>query len=164
MSINCFRVLVLSFLVVLSFQSNAQETAAANKRILLKQAIDSKRFVFQAQSARSAKGKTVTLTGGYHFILVGDSLAMDLPYYGKSYTSTTYGESDLSNRFQSTHFSYTADTTKKGGWQIKILPVNESKASRIYLSVESNGSCSLNVQSSTRQQISYYGSVEALKN
>lgn len=163
MSIDRLRVFIAGVFVILSFRGRAQETAAADKKLLLKQAIDSKQFVFQAQSARSAKGKTVMLTGGYHFILMGDSLAMDLPYYGKSYTTTTYGVSDLSNRFQSTHFSYTADTTKKGGWQIKIVPVNESKASRIYLSVESNGSCSLSVQSNTRQQISYYGSVEALK-
>ncbi len=124
----------------------------------LKSLIESKKYQFSARSATSMRGKTVQLNPGYFLKINGDSLFVDLPYYGRSST-VDYPATDVSVQFNSTRFAYKEDSTKKGGWEITIQPNNESKANKITLSVTSSGSCSVYISSNTRQAISYYGSI-----
>lgn len=130
-----------------------QESAAQ-----LKGWIDSKKFRFHALSATSMKGRTRQLTSEYFLIMNNDSLQVDLPYYGRSYT-TSYPPTDLSVQFTTTQFSYESEASKKGGWNITIKPKNESSASKIYLSVTSSGYCTVQVSSNSRELISYYGTI-----
>jgi hypothetical protein len=130
-----------------------------DKYAQLKSMIDSRHFQFHALSATSMKGKTVQLSSEFFLKLNKDSLDVDLPYYGRSYTAD-YPGTDVSVRFKSNQFTYSADSTKKGGWEIAIIPKNESKANKIYMSITSSGYCSLNISSNNRQAISYYGYIK----
>ncbi len=156
------RLLALGLLFICSIHGHAQDSTANAQKTSLKDWISSKQYRFHAQSATSQRGKTIQLTSDYFLLVNGDSLQLDLPYYGRAYTSS-YGSSDVSLRFKSNQFSYSMDTTKKGGWEITIVPKNEQKASKIYISTGASGYTSINVMSNTRQPISYYGTIEELK-
>jgi Domain of unknown function (DUF4251) len=162
MLLNKFHRLLLPFLILLSIESVAQngtDQKKLDKQVQLKSMIDSKHFQFHALSATSMKGKTVQLTSEYSLKLNKDSLNVDLPYYGRSYTAD-YPGTDVSVRFKSNQFTYSSDSTKKGGWEITIIPKNESKANKIYMAVTSSGYCTVNINSNTRQSISYYGYIK----
>jgi hypothetical protein len=157
-----FHWLLLPFLILLFIDSDAQngtDQEKMEKQAQLKSMIDSKHFQFHALSATSMKGKTVQLTSEYSLKLNKDSLNVDLPYYGRSYTAD-YPGTDVSVRFKSNQFTYSSDSTKKGGWEITIIPKNESKANKIYMAVTSSGYCTVNISSNTRQSISYYGYIK----
>jgi hypothetical protein len=152
--------LLLLVLTLIGQHSLAQTSTSDQKDqvkyVRLKNLIDSKKYQFNARSATSMRGKTVQLTSGYSLKINGDSLFVDLPYYGRSST-VDYPSSDVSVSFNSNQFTYKADSAKKGGWEITIQPKNESKATKINLSITSSGSCIVNITSSTRQSISYFG-------
>ena len=147
----------MPLLTIICLHSKAQSGTDQQKH--LKILIDSKKYGFNAQSATAKKGRTVQLTSGYGLKLNNDSLHVDLPYYGRAYT-TSYPASrdDTGIQFNSHDFSYLADTTKKGGWEITIKPKG-AKVSVIYLSISSTGYCTVRISSSDRDPISYYGTI-----
>jgi hypothetical protein len=155
--------ILLAILVIISIHGEGQSGASSGKQdqyVQLKNLIDSRKFSFHAISATSMKGMTKNLTGEYFLKLNKDTLQTDLPYYGRSFT-TSYPPTDLSVQFTTTQFSYVADSAKKGGWSITIVPKNENSASKIYMSVTSSGYCTVQVSSNSRQPISYYGTITA---
>ncbi len=162
----CMKIyrLLLPFLTLLCLHSSAQsgsDQAKQNSYQKLKHGIDAKQFHFLATSATGSKGKTLQLTGGYFIFLGGDSLTVALPFFGSEYQSSHYGASkeDAGINFHTHQFSYKADTTKKGGWDITIQPEGQKSASRIYLSISSSGSCRAAVNSSGRSNMTFYGNV-----
>lgn len=143
-----------------SAQSNSDQVKQSNYQ-KLKHGIDLKQFHFIAKSATTSKGRTIQLTGSYFLFLGGDSLTVNLPFFGTAYSSSHYGESkeDAGINFHTNQFSFSSDTTKKGGWYITIQPKGQSSASRIYLSISSTGSCRTSINSSSRSNITFYGTV-----
>jgi hypothetical protein len=162
----CMKIyrLLLPFLMIICLHSSAQSNSDQTKQSSyqkLKRGIDSKQFHFLATSATTSKGRTVQLTGSYFIFLGGDSLTVALPFFGTAYQSSHYGASkeDAGINFHTHQFSYKADTTKKGGWNITIQPDGQKSASRIYLSISSTGSCRTSVSSSERSNMTFYGNV-----
>jgi hypothetical protein len=158
------RLLVPLFLIIHG-QGMGQSTADQKKideYNQLKNRIESKQFYFHTQSATTQKGKTIQLTSEYFLKLNNDSLQADLPYYGRAY-SAPYGSTDQALLFKTTEFKYSADSTKKGGWNILIEPKNVSGISKINMSVTSTGYCTTHIISNTRSAISFYGTIEDYK-
>ncbi len=155
------RWIVFALLLTSYFKNEAQNNGETNKINPLKDLIESKRYRFHPLSANTSKGRTIQITSEYFLIVHQDSLQVDLPYFGQSYTAE-YGGGDQGFQFKSLDFSYTSDTTKKGGWEITIVPKNESKANKIFISVGSGGYGTVNVLSNSRQSISYYGTIEPI--
>jgi hypothetical protein len=157
--------LTLPLIAFLYLRGNAQSGADQQKQDnynQLKVMIQSRKFRFNAQSATSMKGRSIQLNSEYSLQLNNDSLNVDLPYYGRAY-SAPYNSSEGAMQFSTNEFSYTADTTKKGGWEISIKPKDQSKANTINLTVSSSGYCTVHVTSSSRQAISYYGTIIPIK-
>jgi Domain of unknown function (DUF4251) len=159
------KLLLLPFLTILCLHISAQSNSDQAKQSSyqkLKHGIDSKQFHFLATSVTGSKGKTAQLTGGYFVFVGGDSLTVALPFFGTSNTSAGhYGASneDAGINFHTHKFSYKADTTKKGGWDITIQPEGQNSASRISLSITSSGSCRTVVNSNARSTMFFYGNV-----
>jgi len=151
------RILLLTFISLISLNAESQSEADQKKQPL-KSLIESKKFAFIALSATSKKGKTVQLSPGYGLKIDGDNLQADLPYYGRAYTTTYPPDKNGGIQFNSSDFSYQADTTKKSGWEITLKPKG-LPVSAIYLSISSNGFCSVRINSSDRDPISYYGTI-----
>jgi hypothetical protein len=153
--------LLLPFIFLACLQGFSQSDAEQKKQDQfnqLKTRIDTRKFRFHALSATSMKGMTRQLTSDYFLNLNNDSLSVDLPYYGRSFT-TNYPPTDLTTEFKTTQFSYQTDTLKKGGWDITIVPKNQSNASKISLSITTSGYCTVRVSSNSREPISYYGMI-----
>src|ERR1700722_18554873 len=101
-----FHRLLLPLLILLFIGGAAQngtDQKNQDKHAQLKGMIDSKYFQFHALSATSMKGKTVQLSSEYSLKLNKDSLKVDLPYYGRSYTAD-YPGTDVSVQFNSNQF------------------------------------------------------------
>ncbi len=159
------HLLLLPFVTVLYLHSSAQSNSDQEKQTSyqkLKHGIDAKQFHFLASSATGSRGKTAQLTGAYFVFMGGDSLTVALPFFGTSNSSAGhYGASseDAGINFHTHKFTYKADTTKKGGWEITIQPEGQSSASKISLSITSSGTCRTIVNSSTRSTMSFNGKV-----
>ena len=156
--------LILPFLMIICLHSSAQsksDQAKQDSYQKLKHGIDSKQFHFLATSATTAKGKTVQLNPGYFIFISGDSLTVALPFFGTDNQSSHYGASkeDAGINFHTNQFSYKADSTKKGGWDITLQPQGQKSANKIFLSITSSGSCRTTVNSSGRSSITFYGNV-----
>ncbi len=161
MSFYKYSRLLLPFLILICLQGFSQSGAEQKKQNQynqLKNQIDSRKFRFHALSATSMKGMTRQLTSDYFLKLNNDSLSVELPYYGRSFTAN-YPPTDLSTEFKTTQFSYESDTLKKGGWDISIVPKNQSNASKISLSITTSGYSTVRVSSNSREPISYYGTI-----
>lgn len=163
MSSSKFGRVLLPFLTVICLNSFAQSGADQKKQdnyAQLKNLVDSKKFRFHALSATAQKGRTVQLTSGYYLKLNSDSLGVDLPYYGRAYSSD-YGSTDVSVQFKTNQFTYSADSVKKGGWDITIVPKNQPKANKIFISITASGYSTVQITSNSRQAVSYYGNITA---
>jgi hypothetical protein len=154
------RLLLLMFMFTFlhSYSQTEAEQKKQDQYNQLKNQINSRKFRFHALSATSMKGMTRQLTSDYFLKLDNDNLSVDLPYYGRSFT-TNYPPTDLTTEFKTTQFSYQSDTLKKGGWDITIVPKNQSNASKIRLSITTSGYCTVQVSSNSREPISYYGTI-----
>ena len=153
--------LLLPFIILAGLQGFSQSGAEQKRQDQyshLKSQIDSTKFHFHALSATSMKGITRQLTSEYFLKMNKDSLSVELPYYGRSFT-TNYPPTDLTIEFKTTQFSYKSDTLKKGGWDIVIVPKNQSNASKINLTITISGYCTVRVSSNSREPISYYGTI-----
>jgi hypothetical protein len=157
--------LLLPFLTILCLHISAQSNSDQEKQASyqkLKRGIDAKQFHFLATSATGSRGRTTQLTGGYFLFLGGDSLTVALPFYGsETQSGGHYGASkeDAGINFHTHKFTYKADSTKKGGWDITITPEGQKSASRIFLSISSTGSCRTSINSSGRSNMTFYGNV-----
>lgn len=155
--------ILLFALVLMCLNGQAQTTSDQKKAeayTLLKSRIESRQFRFKARSATTQRGKTINLTTEYFLQIDQDSLSVDLPYYGRAYSST-YPGSDPGLSFNTIQFSYQADTLKKGGWNIVIQPKNPSGVNKISMDITTSGYCIVRVNSNNRDMISFYGTIAA---
>lgn len=155
----------LSFLFLSVFTrfnlAQAQEetkNATANATTNL---VNSKRYVFVAETVTPMGGGMRSLTSYYDFTVAGDTLISGLPYFGRSY-SAPMSSSDAGINFKSTEFSYTIKEKEKGGWDIEIEPQRVASAKKINLFISDNGYASLQVISNNRQPISFSGHIREI--
>ena len=130
---------------------------AQDKDADIKSLIESKRFVFKAQTVSPPSMPLRQLTGdNYDLKILGDSLISYLPYFGRAYTAPSPGTTGGYN-FTSTKFDYTTKARKKGGWDILLKPTDVTDFREFDLTVSKNGTASLRALSNNRQLISYNG-------
>ena len=121
----------------------------------VKEMVDSKRFVFQAQSMTPLKGSMRTLSPGYTMKVSPDTITSDLPYAGRAFQAS-YGSTDGGMKFKATDFDYTVKE-KKNGWTINIITKKITGSPRVMISVFDNGNATIVISSTDRDSITYYG-------
>lgn len=141
-------------LSVLLFSSTVTLAQKLDKETVQK-AVNSKQFVFKAQTVLPMTGTSRFLTSDYEVKLLGDSLVSYLPYFGRAY-SATYGERGGID-FTSTKFDYKVKPGKKGGWDVTIETNDVRNAQRLNFSISDNGYAYLQVTSNNRQPIAFNG-------
>jgi hypothetical protein len=155
--ITPLSIVMLIFFSLTAHSQSSEKQEKENAKIdALGKAIDSRRFVFMAQSATPMSGRTRQLTYDYKLDLRNDTVISDLPYYGRAYSSS-YGGSDGGINFTTTNFEYSSKEGAKGGWDIIIAPKEIRTVTRMMLNVSNAGYGTLTVTSNTRQQISFNG-------
>lgn len=164
MSIPRISRVLLPMFVTICLSSTAQVAADQKKQeylAKLKTLVETRQYRVNAQSATTMKGRTIQLSYGYNLKINQDSLHVDLPYYGRAYNAN-YGSSDNGIKFKSTDFTYSADSAKKGGWEVTIKPNKETRVNNIYISITPSGYCTIRLNSTDREPISYYGTITDL--
>ena len=104
----------------------------------VKTIVESKQFIFHAQTALPSSGRSRQLTTEYDLRIFPDSLVSNLPFYGRAY-SVPYGSSDGGFHFTSTKFEYAATPGKKKGWDITIKPKDVTDFREFSLSLSDDG-------------------------
>ena len=132
---------------------------AQEKETAVKNMVESKNFVFKAQTMNPMTGRTRQLTSEYDLKILKDSIIAYLPYFGRAY-SPPVNPNEGGIQFTSTDFEYKMTVRKKGGWDIQIKPKDARDVRQLDLSVFKNGSATLGVNSNNRQSISFNGHVE----
>ena len=127
-----------------------------DKPVQLQNLINSKSFVFVAQTALPMSGRAINLTTPYDLRVSGDTVVSDLPYFGRAFVAPM-NPAEGGIHFTSNKFTYNVKEKKKGGWDIVIMPKDTKDVRQMYLTVTEKGYTSLQVISNNRQFISYNG-------
>jgi hypothetical protein len=152
------KVFLLSlFTVVFTISAIAQDKASTIKNL-----IESKQFVFHAQTALPASGASRQLTSDYDLKVSNNTVVSYLPFFGRAY-SVPYGATDGGFNFTSTRFEYSATGRKKGGWEISIKPKDVSDFREFLLTISETGYGTLQAITNNRQPISFAGYVTPIK-
>jgi hypothetical protein len=135
-----------------------QKDKENKKENATKALLDSKVYVFKAESAMPLGGRVIQLTSDYDLKISHDTLVSYLPYYGRAYTAPVY-PTEGGYQFTSTRFDYDIQPGKKGGWNIVIHPKDVREVDQIILTVSEKGYSSAQVTSNNRQPIYFNGYV-----
>jgi len=126
----------------------------------VKALVESKTYVFKAQSALPMSGPARNLTSDYDLRISPESVISYLPYFGRAYVAPM-DPSKSALEFTSKDFTYTATPGKKEGWTVTIKPNDYKGVQLMTLSISSEGYASLQVTSTNRQAISFNGTIVA---
>jgi hypothetical protein len=131
---------------------------STDKKAAMKSLVESKNYVFRAQTAIPQTGQVRNLTSIYDVKISTNSIVSDLPYFGRAYAPVDPNEGGI--QFTSKDFTYTSKPTKKGGWEIAIKP-NDITADvrQMWLTITSEGYATLRVIANNRNPISFSGQV-----
>ncbi|CAL1519297.1 DUF4251 domain-containing protein [Chitinophaga sp. MM2321] len=155
-------VFIFSMIALTTGSLYAQETKTQKKEekaAEVKALIDSRNYVFVAQSALPMNGRTRQLTSEYNVTVTADSVVSYLPYFGRAY-SAPYGSNKSPLDFKTKQFKYTSTPRKKDGWSISVKPTDQQDIQNINITVSSSGYGTLQVTSNNRQPMSFNGYIK----
>jgi hypothetical protein len=155
-NIQLKKYLVAAALLVFSIQGSF---AQQYDRSSIKELVQSKNFVFSAQSASPMRGGIRQLSSVYDIQFLGDTVVSYLPYFGRAYTAPVSAD-DAGIQFTSTNFTYNT-VEKDNGWEVTIMPKDTRNVRKMYLSISEDGYASLQVLSNHRESISFRGYLHA---
>ena len=156
MNRTILSLLVTAFLAVTSIKAQELDSAIVAK------AVETKNYIFKAQTASPQRGGSRQLTSEYDFVVVPDTLVSYLPYYGRSY-SAPINTTDAGLQFTSMNYEYSVKNKKKNRWDITIKPKDVSRIRDLNLTVFDNGRASLRVNSNDREAITFDGYLKVNK-
>lgn len=114
-------------------------------------------FTFEVQTVNPLTGSSRQITGDYTLKFSKSQLQVDLPYFGRAYAAPV-NPSDGGIKLKTPDFRYEVKEKRKG-WEMVIRPDNQRDVQMMVLTVSDNGYGTLQVTSTNRQSISYYGRV-----
>lgn len=130
--------------------------AQEKKEIATQQIVESKNYIFKAESVNPARSRVRYLTSDYDLVVTGDTVTAFLPYFGRAY-SAPIDPSEGGIKFTSADFGYTVEKKKKRSWEILIRPKDALDVQELYLTIFDNNKASLRVNSVNRESISFNG-------
>ena len=113
-------------------------------------------FIFVAERMDPLRGRSRILTSSYDVRVNNDSLVSYLPYFGRAY-SAPIDPTNIGTQFTSTKFTYQINPAKNNQWRISIVPKDVQSIQELVFTIFDNGNTTLNVLSTSRDQISYTG-------
>jgi hypothetical protein len=157
---NIYKLILPMIIVMAVLPAAVQAQDKKDNQEDIKSLVESKNYVFKAQTALPARGRTRPLNTDFDLRVSGDTLISYLPYFGRAY-SAPINPSQGPLNFTSTEFDYKVTDRRKGGWDIVIMPKDVQDPRQMSLSVFDNGTASLTVTSNNRQPISFNGYITA---
>ena len=120
--------------------------------------LQSKSFVFKAQTVIPAAGSSRHLTSDYDVRVTPESVVSYLPYFGRAYTAPLDPQK-AGHDFTSKAYDYILKERRKGGWELIIRPRDVSDIRSLNFVIFDNGNATLQISSNSKQTISYSGAV-----
>lgn len=142
----------------LSSSTNNEEKAAQFEQTAA--LIESGNYEYTIRSASPSGGRTIQITSSYTLEVEDGIYKAYLPYYGRAYNASYGGNGGVEFEGEPDNLSVTKDD-KKQTITVKFNIKNRDENYDCMLLVTSSGYGTLNVTSSKRQNISYYGTVAA---
>jgi hypothetical protein len=145
-----------------TFAQDSKKDRENEKAIAIENLVNSKNFVFVAETMSPMGGRTMFLNYPYDLKITPEKVNSDLPYFGRAYVAPidpTRG----GLQFTSEDFEYKVAPAKKNGWDVLIAPKDTREVRQMSLSVSSNGNAYLQVNSNNRQAISFSGHIEEIR-
>jgi hypothetical protein len=133
----------------------------ALKEAALKDAISKREYVIDVNRMVPMKGSSKQLSSSYSVTVKGDELISYLPYFGEAY-SIPYGGGKALN-FSAKIQKYNSLYDNKGKALIELETRNEEDQYVYHIEIFPSGSASISVRSNNRQLISFFGTVEKVK-
>jgi len=131
---------------------------STDKKAAIQSLVESKNYVFRAQTAMPQTGQVRNLTSIYDLKITTNSIIGDLPYFGRAYAPEDPNEGGIV--FTSNDFTYTSKPKKKGGWEIEIKPNDvRTDVRQMWLTITVDGYATLRVIGNNRNPISFSGQV-----
>ena len=125
------------------------------EKSIIKNMVDSFKFVFIPQYVSPTSGGRRSLNSGYQLSVSKDRVISSLPFFGRGYVAPV-SPADVDFDFTSTRFTHTIKLINTG-WNISIKPLDQKYILQLYCRIFDNGSASLNITSIDRSTISYDG-------
>lgn len=146
-------IITTALLAMLATIIEAQEE---KKESTTQQIVESKNYIFKAESVNPPRGRYRYLTSEYDLVVTSDTVTAYLPYFGRAY-SAPINPSEGGIKFTSSDFDYTVEKKKRRSWQIMIKPRDASDIQALYLTIFDNNKATLRVNSVNRESISFNG-------
>ena len=154
-----FFIIFLSFFLMRC--SSTKKVSSLNESDV-KNIIDSSQFTFVAERMNPMRGTSRILTSYYDVEVKKDTLSSFLPFFGRSYQAPL-DPSKSPLEFHSHNFTYKAEEKNKDQWQVLINPKDRQEIQQLLFTIFNNGTATLNVVSTNRDAISFYGHIERNK-
>lgn len=163
--------IILTSLLVMAFlfSANAQQQEKSRKerrqekqeqkKEEIKNLLEEKTFVFKPTHAMPLGGGSIFLSHSFDAEIKGDTLVSYLPFYGVAYRAE-YGSRQSAFDFTQPIESYEFEQ-KDDGYQVNIDVKNKMDYLTYNFHISELGYATLNVTSTNRQAISFYGRIEA---
>jgi hypothetical protein len=129
------------------------------KKEEIKNLIEDKTFVFKPTHAMPMGGGNLYLNHSYVAEVNGDTLISYLPFFGVAYHAE-YGARQSALDFTQPVENLNSKNTNKG-YQVSVNVKNKMDHLTYTFFISDQGYATLNVNSTNRQSISFYGSIEA---
>lgn len=166
--INC--VITMSLIFLISTNGFTQDELKSRKEIRkerkmqIQNRVDSMitatDYVFTARSAHPMSMEVVDLTSGYELKVIGDSVSVYLPYYGRAYQSD-YSSTEGGIKLEVLSEEYSLKN-EKDGYEVSFKAESDSDTYTFNLSVSRSGYASLHVSSNNRQSITFNGILKGI--
>lgn len=160
-------IIFLSMLLTAGYaQEKSKKQLRQERRIekekQIKALIDAKEFVFIGNSALPQGFRMIDLTTNPNFVeFKKDTIKSEMPFFGRGFSNIGYGN-DGGLHFKGSPKEYSIEKNKKG-YQIKAVVKGMNDEYRLFLSVSSEGSAMLTINSNNRSTISYNGDIRPLE-
>lgn len=149
----------LSFLLIRC--SSTKKAVALNDNDV-KNIVDSSQFTFVAERMNPLRGRNRILTSYYDVEVKPDTLSSFLPYFGRSFQAPM-DPSKSPLEFHSYNFTYKVTQKNPDQWQVFINPKDRQEIQQLMFTIFNNGTATLNIVSTNRDPISFYGHIQRNK-
>ena len=153
-------VLICSFLFIFGCSSSKSISGASPEQI--RQAIQSDRWIFVAQSANPQGGRSQQIDTRYEVRFSRDTVKCYMPYFGRSFSGAGAFSTASPLDFRSTDLSIEKEELKNGGTRLKVKPRDISSVQFMIFELFESGASSLSVTLTDRTPISFNGYIKAL--
>lgn len=167
-SLKTYKFLLLLLFIGMSFTQCVTSNKLLSKTNLEKiqeiaLLVESQEFKFIAQKAFPQGYNAIDLTTNFNFIEFSPNLiTSEMPFFGRGYSGIAYG-GDQGLSFKGKPNTY---SIKKGNkkYELNTNVRGDRDVFKIYLSILSNGSATLTINSNNRSSISYFGAISKIEN